>query len=73
MLKHLKDSPQLNELKTLYPNTNVIVIIMLWRGFWGLLDTYIFPGSPTLSYLTCIALGAVILYLDDFKIDNLKR
>jgi hypothetical protein len=77
MLKQVKDSPKLKELKSLYPNANVIVIIlaiiMLWRGFWGLLDTYLFPGSPTFSYLTCIALGAVILYLDDFKIDNLKR
>ena len=40
MLKNIKDSPKLGQLKTLYPNTNVIVIIfaiiMLWRGFWGL-------------------------------------
>jgi quinol-cytochrome oxidoreductase complex cytochrome b subunit len=77
MLKQLKDSQKLQQLKSLHPNANVIAIIfaiiMLWRGVWGLLDKYLFPGSPTLSYLTCIALGAVILYLDDFKIDNLKR
>jgi hypothetical protein len=47
--------------------------VMLWRGVWGLLDTYLFPGSPTLSYLVCIGLGAAILYLDNFSIDNLKR
>jgi len=46
---------------------------MLWRGVWGLLDTYLFPGSPALSYLVGIGLGAVILYLDNFSIDNLKR
>lgn len=77
MLKEIKNSPKLQELKALHPAANVIVIIfaiiMLWRGVWGLLDTYLFPGSPTFSYLTCIALGAVILYLDDFKIDNLKK
>jgi hypothetical protein len=77
MIKQFKDSPKLQQLKYLHPNANVIIlifaIIMLWRGFWGLLDTYLFPGSPTFSYLICISLGAVILYLDDFKIDNLKR
>lgn len=77
MLKEIKDSPKLQELKSLYPTASVIAIIlgiiMLWRGFWGLLDIFIFPGSPLLSSLTCIALGAVILYLDDFRIDNLKR
>ena len=77
MLKQIKESPKLQQLKVLYPSANVIVIIfaiiMLWRGVWGLLDTYLFPGSPTFSYLTCITIGAVILYLDDFKIDNMKR
>lgn len=77
MLKQLKNSPRLQEFKALHPIANVIVIIfaiiMLWRGVWGLLDTYFFPGSPTFSFFACIALGAVILYLDDFKIDNLKR
>jgi hypothetical protein len=77
MLKQIKDSPNLQQLKLNYPTVNVIVIIfaiiMLWRGVWGLLDTYFFPGSPTFSHLTCIALGVVILYLDNFRIDNLKR
>jgi nitric oxide reductase large subunit len=77
MLKEIKNSPKLAQLKASYPNANVIVIIlaiiMLWRGVWGLLDTYFFPGSPTFSHLTCMVLGALILYIDDFKIDNLKR
>jgi hypothetical protein len=77
MLKQIKDSGKIEQLKSRYPTYNVIVIIlaiiMLWRGFWGLLDTYLFPGSPTFSYLVSIILGAVILYLDGFSIDNLKR
>ena len=77
MLEEIKDSQKLKEYKNSHPTANVIVIIiaiiMLWRGIWGLLDTYFFTGSPTLSFLACIALGAIILYLDDFKIDNLKR
>ena len=77
MLKEIKDSPKLAQFKAQHPNANVLVIIfaiiMLWRGVWGLLDTYLFPGSPTLSYLLGIGVGALILYLDNFSIDNLKR
>lgn len=77
MLKQLKNDPRLLRFKTDYPNVNTIIIlfaiIMLWRGVWGLLDTYFFPGSPLFSHLASLALGALVLYLDDFKIDNLKR
>lgn len=77
MFKKFKEDPRLVELKGRHPNGNAIVIIlaivMLWRGVWGLLDTYLFPGSPTLSYLISIAIGGLVLYLDDFSIDNLKR
>ena len=77
MLKQIKYSPKLQELKALHPTGNVVVIIfaiiMIWRGFWGLLDIYFFPGYPTLSHLACLLIGALILYLDDFRIDNLKR
>lgn len=77
MLKEIKNAPKLTRLKARHPNGNAIVIvlgiIMLWRGAWGLMDTYLFPGSPTLSYFVSIGLGILILYLDDFSIDNLKR
>lgn len=77
MLKEIKDSPQLAQLKERHPIGNAIVIvfaiIMLWRGAWGILDTYFFPGSPTLSYIASIAIGVLILYLDNFSIHNLKR
>jgi len=77
MLNQIKDSPKLAQFKARHPNLNALVIvfaiIMLWRGVWGLLDTYLFPGSPIFSYLVGIGLGAVILYLDNFSIDHLKR
>lgn len=77
MLKELKENPKIEELKARYPTANVVVIIiaiiMLWRGIWGLLDHFLFPGMPLLSNLTCLALGVLILYLDGFKIENLKR
>ncbi len=77
MLNNIKKNPRLQELKQLHPNANAIIIvlgiIMLWRGVWGLLDIYLFPGSPTLSHLVTIALGVLLLYLDDFSMENLKR
>jgi hypothetical protein len=77
MLRNIKENLKINELKQQHPNANAIIIvlgiIMLWRGVWGLLDIYLFPGSPTLSHLVTIALGILLLYLDDFSMDNLKR
>lgn len=64
-------------LKALHPTANAVVvicaIIMLWRGVWELLNLYFFPGSPTFSNLLSIALGALILHLDDFSLKDLKR
>ncbi len=77
MLKKLKENSPLAHLKQHNPNLNSIVIvlgiIMLWRGVWGLLDVFLFPGMPTLSYLVSIALGVLVLYLDDFNLDDLKK
>ena len=77
MLKKIKENQKVAEFKQRHPNANAVVIvlgiIMLWRGVWGLLDTYLFPGQQVLSYLVSIVLGVLILYLDDFSVENLKR
>lgn len=62
-----------NPQATLKSIVIVVAIIMLWRGVWGLLDIYLFPGIPALSYLASITLGLLVLYLNDFQLDNLKR
>lgn len=77
MLDKIKENPTLTRFKGEHPNANaaiiVFAIIMVWRGVWGLLDLYLFPGSPLLSYLLSIGFGFVILYLDGFSLDNLKK
>lgn len=77
MLNKIKENPALTQFKENHPNANAAVIllaiIMVWRGVWGLLDLYLFPGTPFLSYIVSIGLGFVILYLDGFSLDNLKR
>jgi hypothetical protein len=66
-----------SRLKLEHPTVNailvIVAIIMLWRGVWELLNIYLFPGSPTFSNLLTIALGALILHLDDFSLKDLKR
>lgn len=76
MLNNIKQNPMIKNLKKQHPNANTVVIVLaiitFWRGVWGLLDIYLFPGSPVLSNLVSIALGILILYLDDFSMANLK-
>ncbi len=71
------ERPSVARLKELHPTVNAIIvvfgIIMVWRGVWALLDIHLFPGSPTFSALVSIALGAFVLYLDDFSLKDLKR
>jgi hypothetical protein len=37
-------------------------IIMFWRGVWGLLDVYLFPSNPTLSYSLSFLIS-LLLYI----------
>lgn len=41
-----------------------IGVIMLWRGVWGLMDVFLFPGNYILSYSASILLGAVFIFID---------
>jgi hypothetical protein len=76
-LTTIRENSPLRSLKTVHPTVNALVvllaIIMIWRGVWGLLDAYVFPGNPVLSDLVCLVFGALILYLDDFTLSDLKR
>lgn len=37
-------------------------VTFLWRGLWNLLDIYWFPHSPLFSSLSCIVIGAILLF-----------
>jgi uncharacterized membrane protein len=49
----------------------LIAVILMWRGIWGLLDYYVFPENPVLSYVIGAAIGFLILILDDFELNEL--
>jgi hypothetical protein len=38
-------------------------VVSFWRGVWGLLDTFLFPGEATkvLSYSLSVIIGVAIL------------
>ena len=44
-----------------------IGIVLIWRGVWGLLDIFLFPSIPVLSFSVSIALGVVLLLVHEPK------
>jgi len=43
-----------------------LAIVSIWRGVWGLMDIYLFPENPTLSFIISLSMGLVILFLIAF-------
>lgn len=48
-----------------------IAVVMFWRGVWGLLDEYLLPDLPVVSYTLGIIVAFAILYFDDFHLKEL--
>jgi len=46
-------------------------VILFWRGSWGLMDLYIHPTDPLVSYLISLSLGIIILVLSNHFFDQL--
>lgn len=49
----------------------VLGVILVRRGGWNILDTYMLPEQPLLSNLLSVFLGIAILYLPDRSLDEL--
>jgi len=47
-------------------------VVLFWRGAWGLMDLYIHPNNPLLSYLISLGLGLGILSFTHHLYDSLK-
>lgn len=56
-------------------NLSIIIevfgVVAIWRGVWGILDYYLFPNNPIMSYLVSIVLGLILILIDEGKF-NLK-
>ena len=46
-------------------------VVFFWRGAWGLMDLYIHPNNPLISYLASLLVGLIILYLSHHLFDEL--
>jgi len=50
----------------------VVGVVLIWRGVWGILDIYLFPNCPIASYLSSILIGFLFVWIDDRKLDELE-
>lgn len=46
-------------------------VVCLWRGIWGLLDMYLLPLDPTLSYSISVFIGMAVIILTHYTIDSI--
>jgi len=64
------------KIKNQHPNWYSIIIglaiVMFWRGLWGIMDLYLFPGNELLSYIVSGALGLFLLYINDFRLSEIE-
>ncbi len=49
-----------------------LAIVMVWRWIQDLLIICLFPNHPIISCIICIAIGLIILLIDDGKLDELS-
>lgn len=49
-----------------------LAIVMVWRWIQDLLTICLFPNHPIISCIICIAIGLIILLIDDWKLDELS-
>ena len=69
---HLEKEAKRRSLRNL--STTVIIafaIVAFWRGVWGLMDLYFFPGAPKLSFIYSILIGIIILFLTKHLMSDL--
>lgn len=52
--------------------SGVMGVVLVWRGLWGLMDAYLFPDHPEMSYAVSIAIGVIILLIDDYELEELN-
>ena len=51
----------------------LIAVVMVWRGVWSLLDTFLFPNNHILSSIVGIIIGIIILLFDDRLLKELEH
>jgi len=67
---------KIKKLRRNRTNINIFVttvaIVMIWRWTWWLLDMFVFPNNPFLSYLVSVLLWVFLLFIDNEELDELE-
>lgn len=45
-------------------------VTCVWRGIWGILDIYLFPGVPILSYVLSFIIGVLVIAGTHYTVDS---
>jgi len=69
MFKYFKNKSKTHQF-TYYLLTGLGMVIF-WRGIWGLLDFYLFPGNRELSYAISAVAGLLILFINDYSLSEM--
>ncbi|NVP17429.1 hypothetical protein HUU51_01800 [Candidatus Gracilibacteria bacterium] len=61
--------------KTLIYNIRVflllLAVVVIWRGIWNIFDRYFFPDYFMLSNILSIVIGLVIIFINDYELEDL--
>jgi hypothetical protein len=58
--RFLKKKRRSNILETLLLDLSAVFV---WRGTWGLMDKYLFPTHPDISFIFSILLGIALVFI----------
>lgn len=69
---HTRETKEKRSLrKVIHTVIIAFAIVAFWRGTWGLMDLYLYPDNPLLSFSISILIGILILYLTKHLLDEL--
>lgn len=57
--------------RVLYAILIAFAVVSFWRGVWGLMDEFLFPGNYLLSLWISVIIGLAILFLTKHVFDQL--
>lgn len=71
-MEKMKNNKKKRSLRNiLFTIVIAFAIVSFWRGIWGLMDLYLFPGNQVVSLLVSVLLGIIILYLSKHLLTDL--
>jgi len=53
--------------------SDLVAVVLIWRGVWSLVDMYLLPDNPMISNIVGIMIGVVLLLVDDFALKELEK